>query len=201
MLRRVVLVAASVLLAPALARADDTFGLALHVAPDAGKPVRDEAWIRDQIANAEKLYTPLGVRFRWVTEDALSDRFAALETRADRDALASVLEPRVVNVMVVRSLRDVDDPALLRMGVCWRPKADTTYIILASTARPTVLAHELGHYFGNQHSTVVNNIMSYLRADGDVFFDAKQSATVKWTARDLVGRGLLSPLPPSRFWP
>jgi hypothetical protein len=185
----------------ASSRADETFGLAVHVADVSGTSVRDDTWIRAQIADAEKLYSPLGVHVRWALQGTLDSRFARLETRRDRDALAAVLEPGVINVMVVESLRDVDDPSLFRMGVCWRPRPDVTYVIVAASARPTVLAHELGHYFGNGHSTVVNNVMSYTRTDGDVFLSPAQAATVQWTARDLVRRGLLSPLPAPRFWP
>jgi hypothetical protein len=188
-------------LAAGPARADDTFGLAVHVAETGGAPVQDEAWIREQIAGAEKLYAPLGVHFRWAEQHALAPRFAALETREDRNALATEIRPKLIDVMVVRSLRDVDEPDRYRMGVCWRPRPDVTYVILASTARPTVLAHELGHYFGNGHSTVVNNIMSYSRSDGDVFLSPAQVATVKATAQVLVARGLIVPLPPPRIFP
>jgi hypothetical protein len=184
-----------------IAHAEDTFGLAVAIASVDGAPVQSDAWVDAQIAEANRLYVPLGIRLRWSMQKPLAARFSALESRRDRDALAPETEPRVISVFVVSSLRDVDDPSLHRMGVTWRPSPGSTYIILAATARPTVLAHELGHYFGNGHSTVVNNLMSYARSDGDVFLDAKQAAIVKWTAQDLVRRGVLVPLPVSRVLP
>lgn len=188
-------------LAAGPARADETFGLAVHVVDVDGAPVRDDAWVRAQIADAEKLYAPLGIHFRWAEQHTLAPRFAALETRDDRNALASEIRPKLIDVMVVTSLRDVDEPDKYRMGVCWRPRPDVTYIIVASSARPTVLAHELGHYFGNGHSSVVNNIMSYSRTDGDVFLSPAQITVVKSTAQSLVARGLIAPLPPPRIFP
>jgi hypothetical protein len=182
-------------------RGDEPFGVAIAVATVDGKPVQDDAWVEAQIADANRLFAPLGAGVRWTLHKPLSPRFAALETRADRDALASLVEPRVINVFVVASLRDVDDPSLRRMGVTWRPRPQTTYIIVAASARPTVLAHELGHYFGNGHSTVVNNLMSYSRAGGEVFLDAQQSAVVRWTAQDLARRGVLDRAPPLRLFP
>ena len=196
-----VAVLGALVLGAAPARADDTFGIAVAVAAVDGKPVRDDPWIEEQIAEANRLYSPLGVRLRWTIQKPLAARFAALESRRDRDALSTEVEPRSISVFVVTSLRDVDDPALHRMGVTWRPEPATTYVIVAASARPTVLAHELGHYFGNGHSAVVNNLMSYSRADGDVFLDAKQAATVRWTAQELLRRGVLAPLPPPRIFP
>ena len=37
---------------------------------------------------------------------------------------------------------------------------------------PTTLAHELGHFLGNGHAYVKNNLMSYERDGGEVFLDA-----------------------------
>jgi hypothetical protein len=191
--------------APAEARAADapTFALAITVVEESGKPVQPTAWVDDQIANARRLYDPLGVHFRWTIAAPLDARFADLVTRADRDAVGeATFVDRTINVAVVRSLGDVDEPGRMRMGVCWQSRVDPKkrFLVLASTARATVLAHELGHFFGNGHSTVVNNIMSYARADGDVFFDATQAAIVKRTAASYLERGVLLEAPPARMW-
>ncbi|CAN98551.1 hypothetical protein predicted by Glimmer/Critica [Sorangium cellulosum So ce56] len=87
--------------------------------------------------------------------------------------------------MVVASLRDVDDPRRFRMGVHWRRRAtpERRFVILAANARPTVLAHELGHFFGLGHSGVDDNVMSYARTGAPVSFDAAQIAKIRSAAR------------------
>jgi hypothetical protein len=139
-------------------------------------PVVDDAWITAQVAAAEGLFGAQGIHFQRVETRDLEPRFAHLETRADRDALAPQLAKGFVNVFVVASLRDVDDPSRMRMGVHWRPKGQLSkhYVIVSSTALGTTLAHELGHFLGNGHSDVTNNLMSYTRTSEDVFLDAKQ---------------------------
>lgn len=164
------------------------FGLSIAVAEADGAPVRDEAWIAAQVAEANRLFSPFGVTFDRVELRSLEPRFAALETKEDRDALADHRKPRVINVFVVRSLRDVDDPALLRMGVHWRKLTDLgqNYVIVAASARETTLAHELGHYFGNPHNDVLNNLMSYRRDDGEVFLDAAQGTVIRRHAQSFI---------------
>jgi hypothetical protein len=195
------LVVAAALATPGSARAADTFGLAITVAEEDRAEVQPEPWIEDQIASAERLFAPIGVHFRWTIKKALVAKHARLETRADRDALASELEAGTINVFIVESLRDVDEPDRYRMGVCWRRGDGKPYVIVSATARPTVLAHELGHFFGNAHSAVPNNVMSYIRTDGDVFFDPGQIATVRATAARHVAERWIVPLGPARLLP
>jgi hypothetical protein len=167
--------------------------------PDgAPQPVRDRAWVDAQLAQAERLFGVHGVRFEARAVRPLDARFARLETKDDRDALASELAPGVVNVFVVASLRDVDDPTLLRMGVHWRKRKALSkhYVIVSSTAMPTTLAHELGHFFGNGHSQVVNNVMSYQRTDDSaVFFDELQARKIRSFARIYLRTRELVPAP------
>ncbi|WP_437571274.1 hypothetical protein [Sorangium sp. So ce542] len=195
--RRVALAAAGLsfagALAPGLARAAGrapaplpAFPLSIAVAEEAaGTPVRDDAWIDAQIAEAVRLFEPAGVGLRKVGSRALAPRFSRLETRADRDALAAAIEARRINVMVVASLRDVDDPRRFRMGVHWRHWAtpERRCVIVAANARPTVLAHELGHFFGLGHSGVDDNVMSYTRTGAPVSFDPAQIEKIRSTAR------------------
>lgn len=180
-----------------------TFGLSIGVATENGEPVQDEAWIAAQVEVAEGLLGPLGVHVRWEKEKTLAEKYARLETRSDRDALTSELEGKLVNVMIVASLRDVDDPSLYRMGVCWRHSKSpgTPYLVVSKTARPSVLAHELGHYFGNPHSLVTDNIMSYSRTGGPVFFDDRQASIMRAKARTYLAEGTLIAQPPNRLWP
>ena len=88
-----------------------------------------------------------------------------------------VVRPGVINGFAVASLRDVDDPSRHRQGVHWRSRthAGTHYVIVSAGAGPDVLAHELGHFFGNRrHSSTPGNIMSYTRGMRLPFFDAPQ---------------------------
>lgn len=111
---------------------------------------------------------------------SLAASFARLESRDDRDALASQMVAKQINVMVVASLRDVDDPALYRMGVHWRNRKALAkqYIIVAESALPSTLAHELGHFFGLAHTGVKDNLMSYDRTGAPPFLDAIQKKRI-----------------------
>jgi hypothetical protein len=159
--------------------------LSIAVAADGGQSVRDDAWIDAQIAEAERLFGPLGIHLRKAAQRPLADRFARLETRADRDALDAVRVKGVLNVFVVASLRDVDDTRLYRMGVHWRNGKTPAhrYVIVSADARPSTLAHEIGHYLGLPHTTVVDNLMSYTRTGAEVFLDARQAKVTRTFAR------------------
>lgn len=203
---------AAVALATSPARAEErTFGLAVHVAEPGGAPVRDDAWIDAQIAAAEALFGALapgvGVHFRWTERRRGPVAQEALETRADRDALGDAIadapgEPRLIHVFVVASLRDVDEPPGVnrpRMGVCWTHTVTRRrYIALSAIAKPSVLAHELGHFFGNAHTTEQDNLMSYSRGGGIVFLsDAQKERIAAYAER--FARGPLTLLGPPRL--
>ncbi len=195
---------AVLLLAASPARADGTttFGLSVAVASRDGAPVRDEAWIRDQIAQANALFAPAGVGFRWTLAKDLHAR-VELHSRADRDALADETEPRgVVDVFVVGALEDVDEPGRMRKGVCWTHTPDgKRYVVISAIAPPAVLAHELGHFFGNAHTTVVDNLMSYERAGGPVSFDDSQLDRIRAFSRRFLETGRLVEAPVPRLLP
>ncbi len=180
---------------------DRTFGVAVTVAEPEGVPVRDDTWVAAQIQEAERLFAPTGVHFRWVIRKIgkrEKSRFD-VETRDDRDAFTDSLERGYINVFLVRLLRDVDEPPRVRMGVTWTQREDKKrYIVLSSIAKPSVLAHELGHFFGNGHTTVVDNLMSYDRAGGVVFLSDEQKSRIAERA-DGFARGTLQVLGPPRF--
>jgi hypothetical protein len=182
--------------------AADTFGVSFAIAEEEKRAVQPDAWLEAQLASAEKLFGPIGVHFRWTLKKPLAPEHTHLETRHDRDVLAEQLEPGVINVFIVASLRDVDDPSLMRMGVCWRRGNDgKPYLVVSATARPTVLAHELGHFFGNPHSPTPNNVMSYTRTGEDVFFDDAQTRTIRtWAKRHVAERWVL-PVGVAKFFP
>jgi hypothetical protein len=153
---------------------------------EAGRPLLTDDWLDAELDAAQTLFATFGVRFSHTRGPVLDAWLAHVESRADRDALAGRAQPQVVNVFVVGSLRDVDDPTQMRRGVHWHApgRERTHYVIVVATAPPTVLAHELGHFFGNPHSHVVDNVMSYERSGAAVFFDAEQGRRIAARARD-----------------
>ncbi len=171
------------------------FPLRLTIAPDArGAPVAGEEWIDQEMSKAEELFATFGVAFVRETASPLPASLALLVTRADRDALASHASPRVINVFVVASLQDVDEAGRPRKGVHWHAPGGEHYVIVVAGSPPSVLAHELGHYFGNAHSPVPDNVMSYTRTGGPVFFDEAQGHRIEAWARRYVKTGELSPV-------
>ena len=186
---------------PALAYAP-TFPVAITVALDDGAAARDDAWIAAQIDDANDLYGPLGVRFRWTRRKEMPQLHAQMHSRADRDALADLVEKNVIDVFVVAALEDVDEPGRYRKGVAWTSKpAGKRFLILSAAAPRTVLAHELGHFFGNGHSAVPDNLMSYSRTGGRVFLDDAQVERIHLFARRFLESGRLPDVGPPRFLP
>lgn len=172
-----------------------TFPIAITVALEDGKPTRDAAWITAQIDTANALYAPLGVTFRQTTQKEMPARHAAQHTREDRDALSPLATPNAIDVFVVTSLEDVDEPGRVRRGVAWTSRTDKKrYIILSSIAPTGVLAHELGHFFGNGHSDVPDNLMSYTRTGAPVFLDDAQCRRTQDFARQFLSSGRLPDL-------
>jgi hypothetical protein len=169
--------------------------LSIAVAEQDGAPVQTPEWLAEQLVEARRIYNHFGIYFRKTRTRKLDGRFAQLETRADRDALAGELEKGVLNVFVVASLRDVDDDKLHRMGVHWAPNGDLKrqYVIVAASARKTTMAHEIGHYFKLQHTSTPDNLMSYARTGAEVFLTASQKATVIASAKAYVQRKELVP--------
>ncbi len=165
------------------ASADErTFGLRVFVADVEGEPVVDQAWIDERIGWANRIFEPAGLAFTQQAREGLADEHTDLVSRGDRHALGPLIEGKRIHVFVVRSLADVDIEGNFIRGVHWRSRRGGPgpggnrrhFVILSSIAGPTVLAHELGHFFGNPHSPTPGNIMSYSRGSGPPFFDAQQ---------------------------
>jgi hypothetical protein len=182
------------------AMADDEPVLTMPVAVRAvsidGERVVDDAWVEAEWAAVDRLYAGIGIRFdrRWA--EPLPETSARLETKEDRDALGEHFVDGKINVFFVKALLDIDEIGRIRMGVCWRTPARKRFVAVASNAKPTVLAHELGHFLGNGHSKVVDNVMSYDRTGGPVFFDAVQKKTMRATALQLLRDGAVVPVQP-----
>lgn len=167
-------------------------------APDE-EPVVSEQWLSSQLENANRLFNPHGVSFRRTARQSMEARYARMETRRDRHSLGALMQPHVINWFVVLSLRDVDDRSRYRQGVHWRPRGrrypdGLHFVITSSIAGPHVLAHELGHFFGNPHSDVAGNIMSYERGEGPPFFDAEQARRIRRFGRRFIESGEIVPL-------
>jgi hypothetical protein len=166
----------------------------LAVAANAEGPVVDEAWLAREIAEANRLHGAHGITFAVVERTSLAAGYAAIDSAADRDAISAERAAGVINVFVVGSLRNVDAPDRFIWGVRWRLLRDVSkdYVILSAIASPTTLAHELGHLLGLDHNAIVDNVMSYRRADRcKLGFDEAQGAKLRRTARSLVSRGVL----------
>ncbi len=152
-----------------------------HVVTDADEPVATRAFLEGQLADARRIFAPLGIELVAAEHKPLPKRHARLVTRADRDALGRYVEPGVINCMVVASLMDVDEPGRVRRGVHWTSRADrsTHFVILSAISGPYVLAHELGHFFGNRpHSDTPGNLMSYAHTEEVPFLDEAQKTRV-----------------------
>lgn len=149
------------------AKAKRCYGLAVHVVTSdgtpEGAPVQTPLWLYEQIAHANKLFAVISVGFEVASVDAKPAEVGDVQTRKDRDALGKEVFSRgVVHVFVVERLADVDIAGEVIRGVHWRYRPDTAkrWIILSSIGKSTVMAHELGHFFGLPHSTYDVSIMN-----------------------------------------
>lgn len=203
MFRRLLIpVALAALVAPGVvpvSSADDPFPplpLRFVVAEVGGERLADRGWIDARVGWANRIFEAAGVSFETHRVEPLAAEHARLETRRDRHALGTHVQDGVINVFVVASLRDVDDPSRYRMGVHWRPRGHPGkhLVIVTAEAGATVLSHELGHFFGNRrHSDTPGNIMSYDRGDVPPFFDAVQIRRIRHHARRFLHTGELVP--------
>lgn len=168
--------------------------LVAHVVEVNGTPVASEEFLRERVARANAIFAPYGVGFVLEKRLPLPAAHARLETRSDRDALARHVGKQVIDWFVVDSLRDVDEPERMRRGVHWHARGQRAhYVILSTLGGPDVLAHELGHYFGNpEHSPTPGNLMCYERGDVEPpFLDAEQRQRLARALRGYLQRGEL----------
>lgn len=183
------------LAARAPAAAPVRVGIVFHVATSAAHRAPPEAFIREQLAHANAIYRPLGLELRDGGRETLPERHAKLVTRKDRDALLRFTRRGAIHCMVVATLMDVDEPGRERRGVHWRSRRDARHLVILSTlAGPYVLAHELGHFFGNrEHSETPGNLMSYTYTGAVPLLDDAQRANVRRTLEQMVASEELKP--------
>jgi hypothetical protein len=139
--------------------------LAFHVAAAEGGLAQTSAWLAEQVREANRHFAPAGLAFSVSTVQALAPGHAHVRDADARDAIGAKRTAKGrVDVFVVSSLSDIDEPGEIR-GVHWRRRNATEqrFIILSAIAGPFVLAHELGHWFSLPHSTSPASIMNKAR--------------------------------------
>jgi hypothetical protein len=175
-----------------------------HVAQREGEAVAPESFISEQLAAANTIYRPLGIDLVDIERVPLGAQHAEMLTRSDRDALARYVKKGAIHVFIVAKLMDVDEAGRERRGVHWhpRPSPRDSYLIVSQISGRYVLAHELGHMFGNpQHSDVPGNLMCYQRAEGTPFLDDAQIRRVRRALAALLKEGRIVALAPSESEP
>jgi hypothetical protein len=181
--------------ASAKGQPDHVLPIVFHVATRAeGQSVVRDDFLTTQLARANAIFGPYGVRFVETGRRPLEATHAALESRADRDALGRYAARGAIDCFVVASLRDVDEPERMRRGVHWRSRSypGAHFVIVSAIAGPDVLAHELGHYLGNpKHAEGPDNLMSYGRTRPDPILDSGQLARMKAAITRYLRRGEL----------
>jgi hypothetical protein len=172
----------------ASAEAPVRVAIVFHVVESAEHRAAPEEFIRRQLEHANAIYRPLGLELLDAGHPSLPERHAHIVTRADRDRLLRHAQPGAVHCVVVATLMDVDEPGRERRGVHWRSRRDARHLVILSTlASPYVLAHELGHYFGNRaHSDTPGNLMSYDWRVSPPFLDQAQQVTVRQTLQRML---------------
>jgi len=179
------------------AREPSRIPVIFHVAQRDEKDVAPASFIAEQLARANSIYLSLGVELVDSGRVPLGPEHAELVTRSDRDALARYVRTGAIHCFVVAKLMDVDEPGRERRGVHWHPRTTSrpSFLIVSQISGPYVLAHELGHLFGNrEHSQVPGNLMSYTRSDRPPFLDEAQIGRVQRTLATLLKAGTLVPV-------
>ncbi|MDJ0764497.1 MAG: hypothetical protein QNJ97_16085 [Myxococcota bacterium] len=137
----------------------------LRVARCGGQPVRPGSWVEAHVAAVQKIFSSYGIALV-VFVDEFEPEKCELTTRTERHELARFVHPEEVVILVVKRVVDLDVPSHNLMGVNWRYRGKNEqltgrrWIYLTARAKPPVLAHELGHFFGLKHDLAGGNLMT-----------------------------------------
>jgi hypothetical protein len=172
--------------------------LHVHVVVGPEGAVQTPVWMAGQLEHAFRVFEPVDVGFQVEKVDSVDASFLRVETREQRDAIGRPRFSRgVVHVFVVGRLDDVDVIGEQIRGVHWRQRSNTDkrWLILSAIAQSTVLAHELGHFFGLPHSSYRRSIMNKTPRDDPpwearVFVD-EELAIVRTERDAMLGDGML----------
>jgi hypothetical protein len=177
-----------------------TLPVVFHVPTVAGKPSVDAAWMDLRLAETNRVFKPHGLQFRRAAVRPLVAKHAIADHRGQRDGLAPLNRPGVINVYVVNRLMDIHEKGRVRQGVHWKVRTPgrsvrTRYVIVAAYSVPGVLPHELGHYLGHaRHSKVPDNLMCYTRTGKrKPFLSTQQGRAMARKARRLFKHKVLRP--------
>ncbi len=163
----------------------DEVELVVHVAASEDDPIA--AYLRDALPRANELFSPARIRFLVKEYRHGEPAIPSVQSMAERDALAVLAPPDGrVHVFLVKRLGDLERADIDIAGRHWRYRGKRReffgrrYIILApSEARVDTLAHELGHFFGLDHSMRFENLMKQLPRDDKATLDEKQTSAIR----------------------
>lgn len=173
------------------------FPLRVQVAQVDGQPVMTRQWFDTRVVELNRIFAPANLAFE-VASFENSDHNPDPVTRVDRHRLGPLVdtESGQIHVFLTRSLQDVDVEDHALQGVHWRSRRGGGYrhfVIITAIGSEPILAHELGHFFGNPHSDTPGNVMSYTPGDGPPFLDEGQIRRIRRFTRDFIRSGELVP--------
>jgi len=138
-------------------------GLALFMAVDEDHaPVRDTAWVKERLAEANRLFAVVATHFILTDVTFLPPEHTTVHSKGDRDRLGhDRWRKGPVHWFVVARLDNVDEAGEI-YGVHWRDRKAThhRWVILSKISWPSTLPHELGHFFGLGHNAIMGSIMN-----------------------------------------
>lgn len=138
------------------------------------------------LKQSNETLVPHGIGLVIWSEDRLFRLPTRVETKHDRQLLSAwVAEDGTVHVFVVDSVSLEPGDGLNGLHSRTRPR---DFVVLATRARKTTLAHEIGHALGLDHEDGTDNIMCTKREDRGARFTLEQGNLMRVAARDLVRR-------------
>jgi hypothetical protein len=153
------------------------FPLRVHaVAPDLNRGAAP--WLDAQVASANRYFAAFDVQFVVHERVPLEASHAVIETTRELASLDPLVDRAQIDVFVVASLV-VDRPDGGIIGICpGRAGHGGRFVAVAVEEDPSVLAHELGHYFGLDHSTTRGNLMFAYVTSPPYVLDATQGTVI-----------------------